>query len=93
MDANDRIVQAEAVMAMDISKSTRGSMEAAAKRVKTKVLVIVSDQDHTVTPQPAREFAKQLNAQTLVLDSPCAHNAPACELGKVTAPIAAFLRK
>lgn len=93
MDANDHIRQAEAMMAMDVSKSANGSMEEAAKRVKAKVLVIVSKQDRTVTPQPALDFAKLLNAQTLELDSPCGHAAPACEMQKVSAVVAEFLQK
>jgi len=93
MDANDHIRQAEAMMAMDVSKSANGSMEEAAKRVKAKVLVIVSKQDRTVTPQPALDFAKLLNAETIELDSSCAHAAPACEMQKISAAMAEFLQK
>jgi homoserine acetyltransferase len=91
MDANDHIRQAEAMIAQDISKNTNGSMEAAAERVKAKVLVIVSKQDHTVTPQPALAFAKLLNAPTLEIDSPCGHIATYCEMGKVSAAVSDFL--
>ena len=91
VDANDHIRQAEAMIAQDVSKTTNGSMEAAAARVKAKVLVIVSKQDHTVTPQPALDFAKLLNAPTLELDSPCGHIATYCEMGKVSAAISGFL--
>jgi homoserine O-acetyltransferase len=91
MDANDHIRQAEAMMAMDLSKGSNGSMKDEAKRVKAKVFVIVSKEDHTVTPGPALEFAKLLNAPTLELDSPCGHLATTCEMAQMTAAIAEFL--
>ena len=92
MDANDHIRQAEAMMAMDISKSSNGSMEEVAKRVKAKVFVIVSKEDHTVTPGPALNFAKLLNAPKLELDSPCGHLATMCEMAQMTVAIAEFLQ-
>ena len=91
MDANDHIRQAEAMMALDISKTAGGTMQGAAKLVKAKVLVIVATQDHTVTPQPARDFAKLLSAPIIELDSPCGHISPFCELPKVGAAVGKFL--
>jgi pimeloyl-ACP methyl ester carboxylesterase len=53
-----------------------------AANVKAPMLVIVSKQDHTVTPpQPALDFAAAVHAETLVLDSDCGHGAPFCEGG------------
>jgi homoserine O-acetyltransferase/O-succinyltransferase len=92
MDANDHIRQAEAMIALDVSKGSNGSMEQAAERVKAKVFIIVSKQDHTVTPGPALEFAKLLNAPTLVIDSPCGHLATSCEMAQVAAAVANFLK-
>ena len=91
MDANDHIRQAEAMMSLDISRVTGGDIEAAAKRVKAKALVIVSAQDQTVTPQPALDFARMLNAQTLIFDSICGHTAPTCEHDKTYAAVNSFL--
>ena len=91
MDANDRIRQAEAMMALDISKSAGGSMEAAAQQIRATLLVIVSKQDHTVTPQPALDLAKLLNAQVLEIDSPCGHVIITCEVGQMGAATAKFL--
>jgi homoserine O-acetyltransferase len=55
--------------------------------------VIVAKQDHTVTPQPAVDFASLLHAPLLELDSDCGHLAPSCESPKVAAAVADFLQK
>jgi len=91
-DANNKIRQSEAMMALDVSDQFGGSMEKAAAAVKAKVLVIVARQDHVVTPQPAIDFAALLHAPILTLDSDCGHLAPSCEQPKVAAAIADFLK-
>src|SRR5678816_4857534 len=57
-DANDKIRQDQAMMALDVSEPFGGSLEQAAVRVKAKVFVIAAKFDHVVTPGPAIEFAK-----------------------------------
>lgn len=91
-DANNRIRQLEAMIAMDVSETFGGSMDKAAAHVKAKAFVIVSKRDHTVTPQPALDFAKLLHAETLVIDSDCGHGAPFCEAGQVSQRVNAFLQ-
>jgi len=91
-DANDTIRQSEAMMALDVSDAFGGSMEKAAAAVKAKVFVVVSKQDHTVTPQPARDFAHLLHAPLLELDSDCGHLATGCEGAKLAAAVADFLK-
>ena len=90
-DVNDRIRQLEAMMSLDVSRDFGGSMEKAAANVKAPMLVIVSRQDHTVTPQPALDFAAALHAETLVLDSDCGHGAPFCEADLVSRRVNEFL--
>jgi len=92
-DANDKIRQAQAMMALDVSQDFGGSMERAAASVKAKVFIIVARFDHVVTPGPALEFARMLHAKTLELDSDCGHLAPSCEWQKVNAAVADFLRE
>jgi homoserine O-acetyltransferase len=91
-DANDKIRQAQAMMALDISQDFGGAMARAAAAVKAKVFIIVSRFDHVVTPGPALEFAHLLHANTLELDSDCGHLAPSCEYQKVNAAVAEFLQ-
>ncbi len=90
-DANNKIRQAEAMMALDVSKDFGGSMERAAAAVKAKVFVIVARKDHVVTPQPALDFAALLHARVLELDSDCGHSATACESATISAAVASFL--
>lgn len=92
-DANNTIRQSEAMMALDVSDAYGGSMDKAAAAVKAKVFVVVSKHDHTVTPQPARDFAMLLHAALLELESECGHLAPGCENAKLAPAIADFLRK
>jgi homoserine acetyltransferase len=90
-DANDHIRQSEAMIGLDVSAPFGGSMEAAAKTVKAKVLVIVNDTDHMVTPGPALEFGKLIHAQILELNNECGHLLLECEEPRVKAAIADFL--
>src|SRR5438270_9408084 len=90
-DANDKIRQDQAMMALDVSAPFNGSLARAAATVKARVLVVVATRDHTVTPGPALEFARLLGAQVLTLEGDCGHLAPGCEAQKVNAAVADFL--
>jgi homoserine O-acetyltransferase len=92
-DWNDWHRQLEAMLVHDVTKPYGGSMEAAAKRVKAKALFVVADQDHMVSPLPARAFAHAMgaNATVVALEGPCGHAAPGCEAAKVSAAVAPFL--
>jgi len=90
-DANDKIRQDQAMMALDISAPFGGSFALAAAAIKAKVFVIVSRFDHVVTPAPALEFAPLINARLLVLENDCGHLAPSCESQKVNAAVKEFL--
>ena len=91
LDANDKIRQSQAMMALDVSRPFGGSMQKAAASVKAKVFVISSKNDLTVTPEPAIDFAHLLNARLLILDDDCGHQAPGCESKTIVPAIAAFL--
>ncbi len=90
-DANDKIRQGQAMMALDVAGPFAGSMELAAATVKARVFVIVARLDHVVTPGPALAFAKLIHSQLLVLESDCGHMAPGCESQKVNQAVADFL--
>ena len=90
-DANDKIRQAQAMMALDVSQPFNGSMERVARAVKAAVFIVVAQRDHVVTPAPALEFARLLHARTLVLEGDCGHLAPSCEWQKVNPAVALFL--
>lgn len=85
--------QLEAMIANNVSAPYNDDMEKAASRVKAKVLVIVNLQDHMVNPHPAIEFAKLIDAKTLVLNNDCGHLGPGCEADIVDKAINEFLEK
>lgn len=93
VDANNKIRQVQAMMALDVSEAFGGSMEAAARAVKAQVLVIVSKTDHVVTPGPALKFARLLGAQVLELEGNCGHLAPNCEQAAVAREVQRFLAR
>ena len=88
-DANDWLAQLEAMIHHDVAHG--GSLDDAAKRVHAKVLVVAAAQDHMVNPKPALDFAVQIGAKTLVLESDCGHLSPGCESTKLFPAVRAFL--
>lgn len=78
-NACDRIRQRQAIMALDIPAELGvPTLEQAVPKVHAKLLVIVSPQDHMVTPEPAMEFAAAAAAPLVKLDSQCGHLSPGC---------------
>lgn len=90
-DANNKVRQTQAMMALDVSAPFGGHLDLAVAAVKAKVLMIVSRSDHVVTPGPALEFGRLLRAETLELDDDCGHQADNCEHAKLTEAVARFL--
>jgi homoserine O-acetyltransferase/O-succinyltransferase len=76
--AGDQIRQRQAIIALDIPGELELSLAETAKKVRAKLLVIVSPQDHMVNPAPAEQFAAAIGAPVITLDSPCGHIALAC---------------
>jgi homoserine O-acetyltransferase len=76
-DWNDWHRQLEAMIAHDVAHG--GDLEAAARRVKAKALVVVAEEDQMVNPGPAKVFARAMNAKLVVIPGPCGHAAPACD--------------
>ena len=92
-DANDKVRQVQAMMALDVSAPFGGSLEQAAARVKAKVFIVVARLDHVVTPAPALEFAQLLHAKVMVLEGDCGHLATACEANKLNPAVNEFLKQ
>jgi len=88
-DANDRIYQLLALVHLDVAHGA--TLEEAAKKVHAKTLIVTSQQDHMVNPEPAQEFAKMLGAKTIALTSDCGHLALLCEADKLNPEVRAFL--
>ncbi len=92
-DANNHILMSRAMMSLNVSDAFEGSMDKAAAAVRAKVLVVVSRQDHTVTAEPALDFAKKMHAEVLDLNADCGHQLMECEGDQVIRAVNMFLDK
>lgn len=91
MDPLDWASQLRAMLGHDIYRTFGGSLQRAAQFAAGKLLVVVSQQDHMVTPGPALAFAEAANAETLVIEGDCGHLLFECDGGEVTAKVREFL--
>jgi hypothetical protein len=76
--AVDRVRQRQAIIAFDIPTELGINIEEIAKKVRAKVLVIISSQDHLVNPKSAERFAVAAGAPVITLDSTCGHQSLTC---------------
>jgi homoserine O-acetyltransferase/O-succinyltransferase len=90
-DWNDWHRQLQAMLALDVAQDDAGSLAAAAKRVKAKMLIVESEQDHMVNPLPSKAFAKLLGARVVALTGDCGHIATGCESARMNPVIQEFL--
>lgn len=88
-DANDWVTQLAACEHQDIAHG--GTLEEAAKRVRAKVLVVPSAQDHMVNPEAALNFARMIGARIFELKGDCGHLATGCESATLNPTVRAFL--
>jgi homoserine O-acetyltransferase len=92
-DPYDWASQLRAMIGHDVSAPFGGSLEKAAVAVRARGMVISASHDHMVTPGPSFDFASQIGAEVVLLESPCGHLAPGCEQEKVVAAIRRFLEE
>ena len=76
--ASNQIRQREAIISLDIPGELGLTLTESAKKVRAKLLVVVSPQDHHVNPVPAQQFAAAIAAAVITLDSSCGHISLAC---------------
>jgi homoserine O-acetyltransferase/O-succinyltransferase len=81
-DANNKIRQMEAMMALDAADTSA---------VKAKTFIVAARNDHTVTPGPALEFAKKLGGEPFIIDNSCGHSIHACPDNDMSKEILKFL--
>ncbi len=90
-DPYDWASQLRAMINHDVSKPFDGAIEKAAAAVRARMMVISAAEDHMVTPGPSFDFAKEVGAEVVLLESPCGHLAPGCEQDKVYGGVRRFL--
>jgi homoserine O-acetyltransferase len=77
--AQNLAVQIRAMIGHNVAAPYGDSIERAAGRVEADVLVIVTPEDHVVTPAPALDFAEVLGAEAIELPNDCGHNGLRCD--------------
>ena len=88
---DNRSSQLYAMVNHNVAGPYGDDMNEAAGRVRSDLLIIVSEEDHVVTPTPALEFARLVDAKVLKLTSDCGHLAVFCEAERVGNTISRFL--
>lgn len=76
--AADHIRQRQGIISMDIPGEFGETMQQAAGRVRAKMVFVASPDDHMVNYTPGLEFAKDMGATVILLDSPCGHLSANC---------------
>jgi homoserine O-acetyltransferase len=83
-DANNKIRQMEAMMALDAADPSP---------VRARMFIAVSRNDHTVSPSPALEFADKLGVAPFILDNACGHSLHLCPDNGMENAILQFLKQ
>lgn len=91
--SDDKASQLRAMKSHDVFAHFDGSMEKAAEAIRADVLIIVSETDHMVNPQPAIDFARVLGCDLVVLKNNCGHLAIGCEMERCIDKINQFFNK
>ena len=68
-----------AMISLDIYKSTNSDLDDISNVIEADLVVIVSNQDHLVNPISATILAEKLGAQLVTLTGDCGHRAFICE--------------
>ncbi len=89
----DYLANLRAIIQHDIYSSSEINLDEIKDVIKAEVLVIVSQQDHIVSPVNPIAFAKVLNYELLELTGDCGHLAPWCESEKIKKTVSVFLEK
>ncbi|MCE1188164.1 MAG: alpha/beta fold hydrolase [Ignavibacteria bacterium] len=85
------LAQLHAMMHHDIFIHCGGSMEKTAQLIKSKVLFILSEQDHLIRPEPALQFSKILGNRVEVINNHGGHLCIGREIKRIGGIIQSFL--
>jgi len=89
----DFVSQLRAAQRQDVAANFGGDLARAAARVRSRMLVIYSWDDHSVTAESAAAFARYARADTLSVASTCGHLATSCEGASITPVVRQFLAR
>jgi homoserine O-acetyltransferase len=89
----DFVSQVRAGRRQDVAANFGGDLARAAAQVRSRMLVIYSWDDHSVSAESAAAFARYVRADTLSVASPCGHLATACEGARIMPVVRKFLAR
>jgi len=89
----DFVSQVRAGRRQDVAANFGGDLARAAAQVRSRMLIIYSWDDHSVSAESAAVFARYVRADTLSVASPCGHLATACEGARITPVVREFLAR
>jgi homoserine O-acetyltransferase len=89
----DFVSQVHAAQRQDVAANFGGDLARAAAQVRSRMLVIYSWDDHSVSAESAAAFARLVRADTMSVASPCGHLATACEGARITPVVREFLAR
>lgn len=85
--------QLSAMIEHNITRNYNNSYKSVDKVISADILMIVSETDHLLHPQPAKDFADSTSAEIMMLNNNCGHLAPGCEMEKTVKIIHKFFKK
>ncbi|HEX9084161.1 MAG TPA: hypothetical protein VF836_05440, partial [Gemmatimonadaceae bacterium] len=85
--------QVRAARRQDVAAKFGGDLARAARQVRSRMLIIYSWDDHSVSAEAAAAFAKYVHADTLSVPSPCGHLSTSCEAARITPVVRQFLAR
>ncbi|HPJ37867.1 MAG TPA: alpha/beta fold hydrolase [Spirochaetota bacterium] len=92
-NAVDWASQLRAMLSHNIGENSPGGLETAVKKIKSKMLIIGSDQDYAVYSGPSKEIASRLGARIIMLHGNCGHFSFFCEKETLSQAVKAFLEE
>ena len=87
----NKIRQAQAMLAYNITEQFDNDLAKAANAINEKLLIIVSKGDRVVSPGPATALARLTDATLLELDKGCGHADPWCDAETFSNALREFL--
>jgi homoserine O-acetyltransferase len=90
---DDFATQVRAAQRQDVAAKFGGDLARAAAQVRSRMLIIYSWDDHSVSAESAATFAKYVRADTLSVASTCGHLVTSCEGARITPVVRAFLAR
>jgi homoserine O-acetyltransferase len=82
----NQIRQRQAIISLDLPAELGLSLDQIANKMRAKMLMIISPEDHMVNPAPALRIASVMGAPVVELDSSCGHLSNNCiSVGPVVA--------